>query len=137
MNRKLKFRCWNKKKKKWMFGYELPNLGGFSLFGEVTMMGGLNEVSINELDDIIVMQFTGLKDKNGKEIYEGDILYSESWNTNSKNINKYHIVEWGRCGWIARGYNGQIEVEPTLTVKSDFEIIGNIYENPELLNKTI
>ena len=81
-----------------------------------------------------IMQFTGLKDKQGKEIYEGDILKSESWGKNTKVKNPYHVVEWGRVGWIAIGYNGQMKVNPSLDVKSDFEVIGNVYENPELLN---
>ena len=77
--------------------------------------------------------FTGLLDKNGKEIYEGDILHSESWGSNSRSPHDNHVVRWGICGWVADGYNGQIKVSPDLTVKRDFEIIGNIYENPDLL----
>lgn len=86
-----------------------------------------------------IMQFTGRKDKNKKDIYEGDILKSESWGSNSSHIRKskhsYHIVEWGACGWVAKGYNGEMEVRPDLSVKSDFEIVGNIHQNPELINE--
>jgi len=80
-----------------------------------------------------IRQFTGLKDKNGREIYEGDIIESKSWGSGARLKNPYHFVEWGKCGWVATGYNGNMKVSPDLTIKSDFEIIGNIYENPELL----
>jgi uncharacterized phage protein (TIGR01671 family) len=79
------------------------------------------------------MQYTGLHDKNGKEIYEGDIVKFE-------NI-KAKII-YGFCGfefeWID-GYTDKIRLcktEPLFkNVSLIFEVIGNIYENPELLNK--
>jgi len=73
-----------------------------------------------------VGQFTGLTDKNGKEIYEGDVL---------RNTHKYHandicegIVEFLDCQWFGGG--------DYLSYASEFcnmEIIGNIHDNPELL----
>lgn len=69
-----------------------------------------------------VMQFTGLKDKNGNPIYEGDIVNL----TNDSETGAYTTIEvkWFRnqCGF---NVNGNCE--------GDYEIIGNIYENPELL----
>jgi len=121
MKREIKFRAWHKSAKEMLY----PENGKQSYvfcWGE-------------EGQPVIIMQFTGLKDKQGKEIYEGDILKSESWGKNTKVKNPYHVVEWRRVGWIAIGYNGQMKVNPSLDVKSDFEVIGNIYEHSHLLNK--
>lgn len=55
-NREIKFRAYNTKLKKWKFGYDNPNLGGFSLIGEVVLMGQLNTVHLESLlNDIILM----------------------------------------------------------------------------------
>ena len=67
-----------------------------------------------EMDKIELLQFTGLLDKNGKEIYEGDIVRRED------SLN--WIVKWEGQGFEP------IELEK-------WEIIGNIHENPELLSK--
>lgn len=74
-------------------------------------------------------QFTGLTDKNGVKIFEGDILLSESWGSNAKSKRKSHIVEWGKIEWVASGYNGDLSIRPSLDVKSDWQIIGNIHDN--------
>ena len=68
-------------------------------------------------DNVPVMQFTGLLDKNGKEIYEGDILQIKVIST------QCIVVQWTRNGF-----------SPYIKDETDFEIIGNIYENPELIN---
>lgn len=91
--------------------------------------------------DSDLMQYTGLKDKNGKEIYEGDIV--------EVDVNKKRFqIMWNNFSWITRSNNvKQIEMwkdwKETLyfaehihflkKANAYFEIIGNIYENPELL----
>jgi len=81
-----------------------------------------------ELSDIPhhykIMQYTGLKDKNGKEIYEGDIVKKEN--------NKLYQIKYKEFGFQAIDNLGQ---NWYLTDWYKCEIIGNIYENPELLEK--
>jgi len=76
----------------------------------------------------ILMQYTGLKDKNGKEIYEGDILRFE--------LSELGYIEVGEVKWIGSGFwmeapNKQFH----LPFEDRREVIGNIYDNPELLER--
>lgn len=130
-NRVIKFRAFNKKTNGMIYSdqtdqerFEDQMVVFFS-----SMVLGLDYGSA----ELTYMQFTGLLDKHGKEIYEGDVLHSKSWGSTSE-INPYHVVNRSGCGWKAQGYNGKMKVNPDLDVKSDFEVIGNIYENPDLIN---
>ena len=92
-------------------------------------------------EDVILMQSTGLKDKNGKEIFEGDVV--------SRNSGMPSVVEFGK--WIYEedfGYkiknigfylNSSYDDDEFFQamdyedIRKNYEVIGNIYENPELL----
>jgi len=75
-----------------------------------------------------LMQFTNLIDKNGKEIYEGDIIKRSLIDF---NYSKSFVVAWDSRNACFRLENG-----PALFHDDNDEIIGNIYENPELLKET-
>lgn len=78
--------------------------------------------------DIVLMQFTGIKDKNGKEIYEGDILKPLS-----PLKGKPHEVKWESAAFVI-GASFVLGLPPFQS--NNFEVIGNIYESPDLLEQT-
>lgn len=89
---------------------------------------GKGEILLRDYDEI--MQFTGLLDKNGKKIYEGDILRV----CNKRNL----IVEFlgGKFGYKDKNVDGSNMFWSLISLDDiHHEIIGNIYENPELLKQ--
>ena len=126
--RPIKFRAWDKTNKKWLLGYDYENLGGFSLTGECVILGEFASLfrPLSRLNEIEIMQFTGLEDKNGKEIYEGDIVRNELFTEKQDDI--IGEIKWVGCGFWFVDSNMNL-----FNIPSDIEIIGNIYENPELL----
>lgn len=83
-------------------------------------------------EDTPIMQYTGLNDMNGKEIYEGDILRDEPSEYSRKPWRLHAIVIWKGNGWKRDTYNGDMQVFPDIDCRK-MEVIGNIYENPKLL----
>ena len=101
-NREIKFRAWDTEYREWREDFTIQ------------ADGKVHDIDGNETGTIVLMQFTGLKDKNGKEIYEGDIV---------KSADGVGEVKWRGGAW---GYSNVMWNEK-------YEVIGNIYENPELL----
>ena len=97
---------------------------------EVKLSNGI-WVRSDKLDDIILLEKTPFTDKNGEEIYEGDILKtfpiisSDKIAYDSFNV----VVRFTSSSWIANGVLGIKQSEIS-------EVIGNIYKNPELISKT-
>ena len=77
--------------------------------------------------EIVLMQYTGLKDKNGKEIYEGDICSGHSDGDGK--------IVWNDFEWVYQ-FEGE-DIVGIWEVRSDLKIVGNIYENPELLAPSV
>lgn len=115
--RELKFRVWCEERK------EMLPIQRHSFKTNKSMPYGWNM----QYEFDAIMQYTGLKDKNDKEIYEGDIVIA--YNEDCDTICKGQIV-WDKweCGFCIKG------AEPTfIGWYPELEVIGNIYENPELL----
>ncbi len=133
--RKIKFRGRHQLSGVWVYGYYVKD----ELIDYIDNGKGVKFAIYPET----LGQFTGLKDKNGKEIYDGDIIHYEvSGPYNQRNL----IVSWlnYHAGWALAtkvknigewaikmdGQQGRGNYPPI----SNYEVIGNIYDNPELLN---
>ena len=138
--REYKFRVWDTENKEMLKVQELDF--------EDTFYGGRLSIRTDQyndyfdIEDMILMQYTGLKDKNGKEIYEGDIVkvklykgeeekyfigkveyFGSNFIVDADNNSEYHVYDLDGFG-IDYRYNLE-----------DCEVIGNIYDNPELLKE--
>lgn len=119
--REIKFKMWNKEEQKM---YEVGKIDFQKERAYMTNWWGSTQ-SFFPFSMVEILQYTGLRDKNGIEICEGDIL------TNGDKNIKY-IVKWVDTGLNARQYNNQSYIGLSYW-QDKLEIIGNIYENSELL----
>ena len=78
-----------------------------------------------------VGQYTGLTDKNWKKIFEGDILSGYLDDLFPEEESRYEVI-WHDYGWHIRS-NGFLDTPDNGWLKENFEVIGNIHDNPELL----
>jgi uncharacterized phage protein (TIGR01671 family) len=89
--------------------------------------------------NIQVMQSTGLLDKNGVEIFEGDIIIDPTYGEGDVEYRSKFVVVFEQnpycMGFIAKSIKSENSYEDLLGAFSKIQIIGNIYENPELLDK--
>lgn len=137
MSRKIKFKIWDKTFKKFLKDdYESKNVidRDGNLFMYVLSETFRDLYFYKLLKNIEISEYTGLKDKNGKEIYEGDIVLIQIDKT---NILHKTVVKFKHGAFIADiiGDNDYIYLFHFGFNKDNFEVIGNIYENKNLLEK--
>lgn len=109
MNREIKFRAWHQVAKEILYDHN---------FGDCLRWYG-------EGQPLEIMQYIGLHDNNGREMYEGDVY---------KQFGRYFVIEWSECGFEVRNIkSGQIipSYLHEIATDEDSEYIGSIYENTQ------
>ena len=141
-NREILFRGKRIDNGDWVYGLLLANkLGAYIITEEnpheCTQYGYIEIDEYSRVDPKTVGQYTGLKDKNGVKIFEGDALKVINPNDEEDNLC---VVKWDNlCGgypYVPWGGFGNFDVSTVgwaMTMEFTFEIIGNIHDNPELL----
>ncbi len=134
--REIKFRAWNVETKEMFpvsdlnFWVDRDGKNGFAI--GIRFEDEIDPLFGDPTTECIPMQYTGLKDKNGKEIYEGDIVHDST-----DSFNRNGLISWQRAGFwyepiVPEGmtqFGGYLYQDDLSTV----EVIGNIHENPELI----
>lgn len=92
----------------------------------------VTEMNVHQ-DEVTLMQSTGLKDKNGKEIFEGDVVVMDGRRRQVVTFGTQEVEEDFGSVRIYRGFNLYLGGGYPNAVMSTFEVVGNIYENPELV----
>lgn len=128
----LRFRAWIKSEK--CFADYIESIRYYS--SEIDLCwGGICESDTFNLDDVELILSTGLKDKNGKEIFEGDIVQyqnSKVPSADSKGVIRY-FDNWAMFGIDIEHNEPRALFFNGLADHISLDVIGNIYENPELL----
>jgi uncharacterized phage protein (TIGR01671 family) len=137
--REIKFRAWDKHEKEMSYSVNVYSESDGDTWWSADHINPETGDTICSFDGKagVLMQFTGLKDKNGKEIFEGDLI---------RRVNfpgeKILSVRWAEilCRYVADVYfpNGEVgkclySLNQDYLIEYPVEIIGNIYENPEIL----
>lgn len=133
MNREILFRGKRADNGEWVEGYLLQSdlivpIGqnfNFTRYGDKNIITSDSQIEFYKVIPETVGQYTGLTDKNGTKIFEGDII---------KIRNKTRYVFFGVCRYRHTKYGGYA-VDLSVKDGSNCEVIGNIYDNPELLEE--
>lgn len=140
-----KFRVWDSQKNEWI------NPALVALIGSGVLMIYDNGWKVTHSKNLVVQFFTGLCDKNGDEVYDGDILKYTRFNwqcgghpQGGTDLVQICKVYWSEkeCGFYERGkwesgggWSGNLTFDDHRADRNEIEIIGNIFKNPELLEQ--
>ena len=124
MNREIKFRAWVKKEKEMTKVLALETRD----YATLNVLYNDNSKCTLGMFAVEIMQYTGLKDKNGKEIYEGDIVILNDAEEENRCIVKY---KYGSYILV----DGDLREDLSNVEAKFLEVVGNIYENKNLLEE--
>ncbi len=133
MNREIKFRAWWKSTAMMVQVNTLHSHGGIEFEVPATYQDGSERMEsdcCDEPDQYELMQFTGLKDKNGVDIYEGDVVQRSVFPEGEMKRHKPVAVEFGHGVFST---DSMSPILGNIQPHQELEVIGNIYENPDLL----
>lgn len=139
--RELKFRVWIKDEERYYDesdeeSYTIVPNGNVTYTSEAYEEDGVFYTdTTNATNNVVVEQYTGLKDKNGKEIYEGDVVhYTEKIAPNKSSTYEVYYDQL-HAMYALSPVDGKIDVGEFYgyIMRQQYEVIGNIHENPELL----
>ncbi len=140
MSREIKFRAWDNQEKKMYYDVqdisdmnEISGFGSFERILNVPMEDEYGEIDGTRRFE--VMQYTDLKDKNDKEIYEGDIVKTSKFGVddgNGHNFSGFDLftVKWDNGGFALFNRWRRFNLRDD---RKNYEVAGNIFDNPELL----
>lgn len=140
MSREVKFRAWVKSEKKmmsvagisWMLNIQEGNMEvGCLTCAYQDSSGAWGAGGEHEANEVDLMQCTGLTDKNGVEIYEGDIV--QLVDLGHGNLGQYEVEFNDESAGFVMYFNQEIRHFIDHYSEDEIEVIGNIYENPELV----
>ncbi len=127
--REIKFRAWDNENKQML---EVQELDYEDSYDGQPMIRTTKYNDYFDTEDMLLMQYTGLHDKNGKEIYEGDIVKVRKYSSFETEVVKFDKG----CFYAGMHYGSSTRTTLKLIQPKMTEVIGNIYENKELLNET-
>ena len=130
--RDIKFRCWDTENKEML---EVQELDYEDSYNGQSMIRTTMYSDYFDTEDMILMQYVGLKDKNGKEIYEGDIVKFRFKDDREEFPDLIGYIEYQTTFTAFRIMSNQGSFKIDITEIKFIKVIGNIYKNPELLEE--
>ena len=124
------FRAWDKTLKFMLYGDDIERDSNYHIGLSCGKLFVAYQNKKSDWDELEIMQYVGKKDKNGKEIYKGDII-QDYWK--EKDLYIKAEVIWKGCGWKIKTNTGTYLLDESII--KGYEVVGNIYENPELLRE--